>query len=107
MDLRPPGEQAENNPSTARTPGGATADGETGAEPPADTGMVDADQFLGFTSRLRRLHARLAKAKLARGQLARLQRRLADIADRGRSDLGAADSDLVKLEGELDRVTRD
>ncbi|MBW3657328.1 MAG: hypothetical protein KY457_01740 [Actinobacteria bacterium] len=75
----------------------------TDRDGPADQGMVDADDFLGFTTRLREAHGRVDAAKVSREQKGRLQRRLITIADMGHRDLEQAGELLRRLEAELDR----
>lgn len=65
--------------------------------------MVDADDFLGFTTRLREAHARVDTTKASREQRGRLQRRLIAIADAAHRDLEQASDLLRRFEAELDR----
>lgn len=77
-----------------------------GAQSPAsagDQGMVDADDFMGFASRLREVHARVDAAKISREQKGRWQRKLISIADVGHRDLDQASELLRRFESELDR----
>ncbi|MBW3619611.1 MAG: hypothetical protein KY461_05150 [Actinobacteria bacterium] len=69
----------------------------------ADRGMVDADDFLGFATRLREVHGRVDGAKVSREQRGRWQRKLIMIADVGHRDLGQASELLRRFESELDR----
>lgn len=68
-----------------------------------DQGMVDADDFLGFTTRLREVHGRVDAAKVSREQKGRWQRKLISIADVGHRDLEQASDLLRRFESELDR----
>lgn len=70
---------------------------------PADQRMVDADDFLGFTTRLRDVHGLVDAANVSREQRGRWQRRLITIADLGHRDLEQASDLLRRFELELDR----
>lgn len=72
-------------------------------EASAEPGLVDAHDFLGFTRRLRDLHARVDAADVSRDQRGRWQRRLVALADVGQRDLAQASEQLHRFEAELDR----
>lgn len=66
-------------------------------------GMVDADDFLAFTERLRAAHHRVDEAKVSDERRARWQRRLLAITDAARADLDRAEEQLGRFEADLDR----
>lgn len=74
-----------------------------GADQGGDQAMVDADDFLGFTTRLREVHERVDGARVSREQKGRWQRKLISIADAGHRDLDQASELLRRFESELDR----
>lgn len=65
--------------------------------------LVDAEDFLAFTTRLREIHERVEGASVSREQKGRWQRRLIGIADAGQRDLLQASDLLRRFETELDR----
>lgn len=73
------------------------------SEPTESRAMVDADDFLGFTRRLRALHERVDEATVSRDQRGRWQRKLIALADVGQRDLAQAAEQLRRFEAELDR----
>lgn len=65
--------------------------------------MLDADDFMGFTERLRAVHVRVDGAKVTREQRSRWQRKLLSITDAAKRDLDDAVEQLRRFEAELDR----
>jgi hypothetical protein len=68
-----------------------------------EPGLVDAGDFLGFTTRLREAHGRVEGARVSREKKGRWQRRLIAIADAGHRDLEQASELLRRFEAELDK----
>lgn len=66
--------------------------------------MLDADDFLGFTERLRDLRARVEAADVSEEQRGRWHSRLLGITDGAKTDLQRATDLLSRFEGELDRI---
>ena len=65
-------------------------------------GMVDAEEFLGFTQRLRALHTKVDAADVSeRGQW---QRQLLAVTETAQTDLDRAKDRLERLERELDNA---
>ena len=71
---------------------------------PDDAGMLDADDFLTFTSQLRTLHAEVDGAQVTDRQRARWQRRLLRITETARDDLARAGDQLGRLRSEVERI---
>lgn len=65
--------------------------------------MLDADDFMGFTERLRAVHGRVDAARVSREQKGRWQRKLLSITDAAQRDLDDATDLLRRFEAELDR----
>ncbi len=65
--------------------------------------MLDADDFLGFTERLRTVRERIEAAAVSREQKGRWQRKLLAITDAAQRDLDDATDLLRRFEAELDR----
>lgn len=70
---------------------------------PDNDGMLDADAFLEFTSRLKGLRARVDAASVSDQQRLRWQRKLIAVSDIGAKDLERASSQLTRFEAEVDR----
>lgn len=68
-----------------------------------DRRLVDADDFLALTGRLRRIHHRLDEARISDEQRSRWQRRLISITEVAGRDLGRAEEQLNRFEHDLDR----
>ena len=65
--------------------------------------LVDADEFLSFTARLRAVRDRVEAAPVSEEQRGRWQSRLAAISGGGGTDLERAQAQLGRLEAEVDR----
>ncbi len=65
--------------------------------------MVDADDFLGFTERLRAVHLLVESARISREQRSRWQRKLLSITDAAQRDLADGGEQLRRFELELER----
>ena len=70
--------------------------------PGQSRGMLDADDFLAFTQRLRALHQRVDGADVSDKRQARWQRRLLDITDAARTNLDVGKQQLRRFEAELE-----
>ncbi|MDX1658149.1 MAG: hypothetical protein R3343_04960 [Nitriliruptorales bacterium] len=70
-------------------------------------GMLDADEFLAFTQRLRAIHERVDEADVSDKRQARWQRRLLDITDAARTNLDHGEQQLRRFEAELDEHLSD
>lgn len=74
-----------------------------GPERPDRGSLVDADEFLSFTARLRAVRDLVETASVSEEQRGRWQSRLAAISGGGSTDLERAQGQLGRLEAELDR----
>lgn len=66
-------------------------------------GLVDAKDFLRFTTRLREVHERVDAARVSPEQKRRWQRRLMSLAVAGQRDLADAKEQLHRFAAEVDR----
>ena len=68
----------------------------------APRGMVDAEEFLAFTQRLRDLHTKVDAADVSERKRGQWQRQLLAVTEAARTDLARAKDRLERLERELD-----
>ncbi len=82
------------------------SDSGPGEDQGGDAGMMDADDFLAFTSDLKAVHEQVDTADVTAGQRSRWQRRLVRITDGATQDLTRAGDQLRRLRHEVERFLR-
>ena len=67
--------------------------------------LVDAEELLALTGRLRAVRQRIGEASVSVDQRARWHRTLASIAEGATTDIGRAGQQLHRLEAQVDRAS--